>query len=95
MVAQDISTLSIQDKYTRYSNTYFVAFTDLFSVRLDIKQVSSQVKMVNNGSTALIITSDQQSLDEIHKALQQMFKLQKAIHNKPFFQFENIKEHMS
>jgi hypothetical protein len=86
MVAQDISTLCFQDKYTRYCNTYFVSYTDLFSVRLDIKEVSSQVKMINNGGTTLIITKDEDSFSEIfQEVIQKMFKLTKSNQKKTFF----------
>jgi len=56
MVTQDTSTVVYQDKYTRYSNPYFVSFTDLFSIRLDVNDVQPQIKIVNNGSSSIIIT---------------------------------------
>jgi hypothetical protein len=56
MVTQDTSTVVYQDKYTRYSNPYFVSFTDLFSIRLDVKDVQPQIKIINNGSSSIIIT---------------------------------------
>jgi hypothetical protein len=58
MVTQDTSTVVYQDKYTRYSNPYFVSFTDLFSIRLDVKDVQPQIKIINNGSSSIIITQD-------------------------------------
>jgi len=56
MVTQDTSTVVYQDKYTRYSNPYFVSFTDLFSIRLDVNDVQPQIKIINNGSSSIIIT---------------------------------------
>ena len=41
IVVEDTKKLVYQDKYTRYSNPYFVSFTDIFSIRLDIKEIES------------------------------------------------------
>jgi hypothetical protein len=58
MVAQDTLKVIYQDKYTRYSNPYFVSFTDIFSIRIDVKDVQTQTKIINNGKSTIIITKD-------------------------------------
>ena len=78
MVTQDASNLLYQDKYTRYSNPYFVSFTDLFSIRLDIKEVPSQIKIINNGVSSIIVSKDEETLSEIQNVIFKSFNFKKA-----------------